>query len=414
MFRWLKTSSRIAMICSILISLLTSSVFAEVSSEEQKLYQLLNEYRNQYSLPDIPLSISLTHVAQVHAKDLSNYPPSGQCNLHSWSKYGSWSSCCYTPDYAQSQCMWNKPKELTSYTGSGYEISAYSSARINAQSALDMWKNSSGHNNVMINKDIWTNITWNAVGVGIYNNYAVIWFGKESDPAGTIKISNTKENSSLSIADKLNLKLKSDALFNQIESLYPQYFSPKTATELVDDIYSPLFYRMYDNSYNSILATYRDGLYYSFYDQWYYLNTLDEAENTYCNGRCSSSTSNTNISTSSEQISKTEKTYVDSQTGLEWIANGLRFGERNEAISYCRNLNFDGNQDWRLSTSAELSEFVKALAKSSVKPDYFGSFDRCTAGITTDGYIALTTDYVPFGEPLNFRGGASIRCVRTK
>ena len=33
----------------------------------------------------------------------------------------------------------------------------------------------------MINLGIWKNRTWNAVGVGIYKNYAVVWFGEESD-----------------------------------------------------------------------------------------------------------------------------------------------------------------------------------------------------------------------------------------
>ena len=56
-------------------------------------------------------------------------PP--ECNLHSWSDKGPWSACCYTPDHAQAQCMWDKPSELTNYPGNGYEISAagYDSAQ---------------------------------------------------------------------------------------------------------------------------------------------------------------------------------------------------------------------------------------------------------------------------------------------
>lgn len=286
-----------------------------ISSEEQKLYQLLNEHRNQYGLQAIPLSVSLTNVAQTHVRDLSNYPPSqyGQCNLHSWSDNGPWSSCCYTPDHAQAQCMWSKPKELTSYTGAGYEISAMATT-MSAQTALNIWKASSGHNAVMINQSTWAGVTWNAVGVGINNNYAVIWFGEEKDPAGAVKVSDTV------VAD----------------------VPPTTST----------------------------------------------------------------------RISKTKNIYIDSQTGLQWMAEELSFGTREQATTYCSNLNFGGYRDWRLSTSSELSDFVKALSKSPVKPSYFGSFNRCTAGITTDGYIALTTDYVSFGDPLNFTGGASVRCVR--
>ena len=115
---------------------------------------------------------------------------------------------------------------------------------------------------------------------------------------------------------------------------------------------------------------------------------------------------------SSERIRKTTETFVDTQTGLEWIAGNIINLERDAAISHCNSLNHGGYQDWRLSTNSELSNFVKALSQSSVKPSYFGSFSGCLAGITTDGYTALTSDHVPFAEPINFMGYASVRCVR--
>jgi uncharacterized protein YkwD len=162
-----------------------------LSPEERKLYLLLSQYRLQHRLPTVPLSVSLTHVAQTHVRDLNAQPPKGKCNLHSWSGQGSWSRCCYTPDHAQAQCMWNKPKELSQYTGSGFEISTGSSSnKMNAQRALKSWKSSRLHNDVMINQGSWVDTTWNAVGIGIYQGYAVIWFGKENDPAGTIKITS--------------------------------------------------------------------------------------------------------------------------------------------------------------------------------------------------------------------------------
>ena len=34
---------------------------------------------------------------------------------------------------------------------------------------------------VMVNKGIWKNSNWEAIGVGIYKNYAVVWFGEEED-----------------------------------------------------------------------------------------------------------------------------------------------------------------------------------------------------------------------------------------
>ena len=99
--------------------------------------------------------------------------------MHSWSKKGKWEVCCYTDDHAKAQCMWNKPRELTRYKGNGYEIAA---GMGNAQDALDGWKHSVHHNNVIINKDIWKT-KWEAIGIGIYGNYAVVWFGHETDVA---------------------------------------------------------------------------------------------------------------------------------------------------------------------------------------------------------------------------------------
>src|SRR4051812_17318311 len=82
-----------------------------LSKEEAKLYDLIMKYRKEKKLPKIQLSISLTHVAQTHARDImENSPNKGSCNMHSWSNKGKWSACCYTNDHAKSECMWNKPK----------------------------------------------------------------------------------------------------------------------------------------------------------------------------------------------------------------------------------------------------------------------------------------------------------------
>ncbi|MFM7234380.1 MAG: CAP domain-containing protein [Flavobacteriales bacterium] len=153
-----------------------------MTSEEQALFDLIMNYRKTKNLPSIPFSPSLTIVAQTHAKDLAeNNPDQGRCNLHSWSGKGNWSQCCYTDDHAKAQCMWNKPSELTSYSGNGYEISAWSSEDITAEEALSMWKSSPGHHACVINSGIWKQ-PWQAMGVGIYQGYALVWFGNEVDP----------------------------------------------------------------------------------------------------------------------------------------------------------------------------------------------------------------------------------------
>lgn len=172
-----------SILTAFILNLLALSSFSQsLTEEEEKLYTLLMEYRQELDLPSIPLSKSLTYVAQTHVKDLqNNTPDQGECNMHSWSDKGEWTPCCYTPDHKQASCMWDKPRELTSYTGNGFEISHWSSGRATALGSLNGWKGSSGHNAVMINQGIWSSSTWNAVGIGIYGNYAVVWFGKNVD-----------------------------------------------------------------------------------------------------------------------------------------------------------------------------------------------------------------------------------------
>lgn len=158
------------------------------TADELKLYRLIMRYRASRGLSQIPLSSSLMHVAQVHARDLTdNRPASGGCNMHSWSGKGSWTACCYTPDHRQAACMWNKPRELTPYTGNGYEIShGMWGASITAEGALRGWQGSPGHNAVILSEGKWSRHPWKAIGIGIYGNYAVVWFGEIDDPAGNI------------------------------------------------------------------------------------------------------------------------------------------------------------------------------------------------------------------------------------
>ena len=154
-----------------------------ISSEELKLYNLIMEYRKEKKLESIPLSSKLTLVAQTHARDLSeNFDPlNKKCNLHSWSKKGKWESCCYTEDHKKAACMWNKPREIAGYKSDGFEISYFSSAGANAADGIAGWKVSPGHNQVRINDGTWKQVKWNAIGIGIYKEYGVVWFGALKD-----------------------------------------------------------------------------------------------------------------------------------------------------------------------------------------------------------------------------------------
>ncbi len=128
-----------------------------LNSLEQKLYGLIAENRKTKGLPEIQLSKYLTFVAQTHAKDHAlNIPLKGKCNAHSWSNKGDWTECCYTSNHHNSACIWDKPAELTDYSGAGYEIAARlltkdQTFKITAEEALGGWKKSSGHRHVIIN-----------------------------------------------------------------------------------------------------------------------------------------------------------------------------------------------------------------------------------------------------------------------
>jgi len=173
-------------------SLLSSSSVQPINYEEEesKLYDLIMQYRAENGLPEIPVSKSLTYVAQLHVKDLyenlASYEP--QCNGHSWSDKGDWTACCYTdnPNNEQKRCMWNKAGELTSYVGSVYEVSYGRGGKVyteqmTAERALNGWQNSPGHNAVILNENPWEIRTWRAIGIGIYGAFATVWFGEEPD-----------------------------------------------------------------------------------------------------------------------------------------------------------------------------------------------------------------------------------------
>lgn len=162
----------------------SSTSAACITQEEKTLLSLIMTYRKEKRLTEIPFSSKLTQVAQTHVRDLAanfDYDNKSNCNPHSWSDKGVWSPCCYTPDHRLSQCMWNKPKEIAGYPGNGFEIAFYHSAKASAFEALGGWKSSEGHNAVLTNIGIWKDVEWKAIGVGIYERYAVVWFGEVSD-----------------------------------------------------------------------------------------------------------------------------------------------------------------------------------------------------------------------------------------
>ena len=156
-----------------------------ISPIEVELYNMINEYRKLYDLPPIPFSKSLSFVAKAHVRDLFfNHPDQGDCNFHSWSDKGGWKPFCYPKDEKKNCSVWDKPKEMTPYKSKGYEIVYWENNPVNIDSIIPFWKSIDYFNSFLIYTGKWQGKKWMAIGVGIYENYAAVWFGEIPDQEG--------------------------------------------------------------------------------------------------------------------------------------------------------------------------------------------------------------------------------------
>ena len=153
-----------------------------ISKDEYRVYQALNEYRQKEGLAVIPISKSLSYVAKVHTLDLHhNHPDTSFCSLSSWSDMGIWKPCCHSRHTPDPQCILNKPKELTNYTGEGHELSFWDNKGATPDSIVRFFLDLAQSRELILNTGKWSYFSWKAVGVAIYKNYASIWFGESID-----------------------------------------------------------------------------------------------------------------------------------------------------------------------------------------------------------------------------------------
>lgn len=178
----------------------------ELSAKEKELIKLVNDYREQHGKKRLKVSKSLMKVARTHINDLNmnfnmDNPPVDsrgiKGNMHSWSDKGNWTPVVYTEDHKYSHLMHNKPKEITGYNQTGVEV-AVNGFMITPQRALKSWKNSPGHNDVILSQNGWKDPSPELVesgftglanmGVAINGNYACVWFSHDDngilDPMG--------------------------------------------------------------------------------------------------------------------------------------------------------------------------------------------------------------------------------------
>lgn len=162
-----------------------AGVAAQKPEPQTRLFAMLNAFRAESGLQPIQRSPNLGLVAQRHAEDLELNPPAAHCSPHSWSTRSPGSSCCYPRDHSQPRCMWDKPREITgrAYPGLGFEIVCHHPRRMTPEIAMDCWKASGPHLEVILNRGRWNGIAWKALGVEISEHYAIAWFGRETDRA---------------------------------------------------------------------------------------------------------------------------------------------------------------------------------------------------------------------------------------
>ena len=85
--------------------------------------------------------------------------------------------------------MWRKPDEITQgvYNDNGYEIVFGGKGfHATAASALNGWQHNMPHNDVIVEHGPWIGYRWPAMGIGVYQGFAAVWFGKMADPSGTV------------------------------------------------------------------------------------------------------------------------------------------------------------------------------------------------------------------------------------
>jgi hypothetical protein len=157
-----------------------------INAEEKKLYKLIDDYRSEKNLHTIPISRALTQLAKVHAKDIvNNRPAKSTSSIHSWTNKGKWKACDYANDSKGLNCMTEKPAELTSYKNKAFEVIALNeNGEMTADFAMKDWKNNSVYGFMLINKTGWQDKNWEAVGIAVYKNVAVVWLGETTDKSG--------------------------------------------------------------------------------------------------------------------------------------------------------------------------------------------------------------------------------------
>jgi Ca2+-binding RTX toxin-like protein len=208
-----------------MVDIYSPTVQDSISLLELDLYHEIMEYRATAGLAPIPMSLNLSATAGRHVLDTIENIWRAGLTLPEGTNLHSWSDAPYYSDHSDPDVMWYAPDRLgLSYPQAAFEISAAGYASV--QAALTGWQNSPGHNNVIMNLDIWAGFEWQAIGIGaqitddfslIYNGRAYhVWFGAAVDPDGPPLIEGTGTDDSVqgtAFADNIETRAGDDLVY---------------------------------------------------------------------------------------------------------------------------------------------------------------------------------------------------------
>ncbi len=187
----------------------------EISPMEKELYKIVNEYRAQNNLPQIPISEALSVLANRHLLDIS-------FNIKSFTH--GWSNCPYNIDDNDTwDCVFEAPKRLkVGYNDKGYEnLFRNNGGNATPALALAAWKKSPLHNGLILNLENWKNTKFDAFGIAINGNLAALWFGAPSgikdalNNSKTLSLGVTFDKAVEGLTDVISIKKASSTAQNE-------------------------------------------------------------------------------------------------------------------------------------------------------------------------------------------------------
>ena len=245
-----------------------------MSTDEVTLFNKLNQLIDEYGKTELELSASLSYVASTHVDDLlNNKPDTSVCNLSSWSDKGDWTACCHNPYVPQQDCMWDKPKELTTYPYRGYELVSFFEDGFNTDSVMQLWTASKQVLDMILTEGNFKKKKWICMGVGMNKNYVSVWFGQRSDK---VKEPEICSDSTTALSEEV---LSDNELKFYI--IFGSYSNPREAREALKNLNKEGFknanilktgdnIRVYLDSFSNIKEAmhYKQKLGYAYRESW--------------------------------------------------------------------------------------------------------------------------------------------------